>query len=81
MVHVAIRKQPAAMQDERRRQGVELRESGLTCDATAVQTGLTRNGVFGIGRRPAKRGLPAARAVRRLARVGSSRRGRRRLAA
>jgi len=57
MVHVDMRKPLAAAQEEGRRQVVGLREGGLTRDAIAVQTGLTRNGVFGICRRHAERGL------------------------
>ena len=50
-------KLPAAAQEERRRQVVGLRESGLTFAAIAAQTGLTGNGVSGICRRYAERGL------------------------
>lgn len=57
MVHVDMRELPAAAQKERRRQVVGLRESGLTYDAIAVQTGLTRNRLFRICRRHAERGL------------------------
>ena len=52
-----MRKLPAAAQEERRRQVVGLRESGLTFAAIAAQTGLTENGVSGICRRYAERGL------------------------
>ena len=41
MKHVDMRKLPAAAQEERRRQVVGLRESGLTYDAIAAQVGLT----------------------------------------
>ena len=57
MVHVDMRKLPAAAQEERRRQVVGLRESGLTFAAIAAQTGLTENGVSGICRRYAERGM------------------------
>jgi len=52
-----MRKLPAAAQEERRRQVVGLRESGLTYDAIAAQVGLTRTGVFDICRRVAEHGL------------------------
>lgn len=52
-----MRKLPAAAQEERRRQVVGLREGGLTFAAIAAQTGLTENGVSGICRRHAERGL------------------------
>jgi transposase len=48
---------PAAAQEERRRQVVGLRERGLTYEAIAAQTGLTRTGVFNICRRFAERGM------------------------
>src|SRR3954469_16155349 len=57
MKHVDMRKLPAAAQEERRRQVVGLRESGLTYDAIAAQVGLTRTGVFDICRRFAEQGL------------------------
>ncbi len=57
MDHVDMRKLPAAAQEERRRQAVGLRESGLTYDAIAAQVGLTRTGVFNICRRFAEQGL------------------------
>ena len=56
MKHVDMRKLPAAAQEERRRQVIGLRESGLTYDAIAVQVGLTRTGVFNICRRFADQG-------------------------
>ena len=52
-----MRKLPAAAQEERRRQVVGLRESGLTFVAIAAQAGLTENGVSGICRRYAERGM------------------------
>ena len=57
MKHVDMRKLPAAAQEERRRQVVGLRESGLTYEAIAAQVGLTRTGVFDICRRFAAQGL------------------------
>jgi transposase len=56
MKHVDMRKLPAAAQEERRRQVVGLRESGLTYEAIAAQVGLTRTGVFNICRRVAENG-------------------------
>ena len=52
-----MRKLPAAAQEERRRQVIGLRESGLTHAAIAAQVGLSENGVSGICRRYAERGL------------------------
>jgi transposase len=57
MKHVDMRKLPAAAQEERRRQVIGLRDSGLTYDAIAAQVGLTRTGVFDICRRFAEQGL------------------------
>jgi transposase len=57
MKHIDMRKLPAAAQEERRRQVIGLRESGLTYDAIAAQVGLTRTGVFDICRRFAEQGL------------------------
>ncbi len=51
-----MRKLPAAAQEERRRQVVGLRDSGLTYDAIAAQVGLSRTGVFNICRRFAEQG-------------------------
>jgi transposase len=51
-----MRKLSAAAQEERRRQVVGLRESGLTYEAIAAQVGLTRTGVFNICRRFAEQG-------------------------
>ncbi len=56
-----MRKLPAAAQEERRRQVVGLRESGLTYEAIAAQTGLTRTGVFNICRRFAAAGMAGLR--------------------
>ena len=83
MVHRDMGKLPAAAQEERRRQVVGLRESGLTYAAIAAQTGLTANGVSGICRRYAERGFVGLASGRRgparpLARGGCCRRGRKR---
>ncbi|EIM30949.1 transposase [Microvirga lotononidis] len=51
-----MRKLPAAAQEERRRQVIGLRESGLTYDAIAAQAGLTRTRVFDVCRRFAEQG-------------------------
>ena len=56
MKHIDMRKLPAAAQEERRRQVIGLRESGLTYEAIAAQVGLTRTGVFEICRRVAEKG-------------------------
>ena len=52
-----MRKLAAVAQEERQRQVVGLRESGLTFAAIAAQRGLTENGVSGICRRYAECGL------------------------
>src|SRR5215212_5396580 len=57
MKHIDMRKLSATAQEERRRQVVGLRESGLTYEAIAAQVGLTRTGVFNICRRFAEQGL------------------------
>ena len=44
-------------QEERRRQVIGLRESGLTYEAIGLQVGLTRNGVFDICKRFRERGM------------------------
>ena len=51
MKHVDMRSLPPAAQEERRRQVIGLRESGLTYEAIGLQVGLTRNGVFDICKR------------------------------
>jgi transposase len=56
MKHVDMRKLPAAAQEERRRQVIGLRRTGMAYDAIAAQVGLTRTGVFGICKRFAERG-------------------------
>jgi transposase len=63
-----MRKLPPAAQEERRRQVIGLRQSGLTYVAIAAQVGLTPTGVFDIGKRFAQRG-PAG--------LASGKRGRR----
>jgi transposase len=54
--HVDMLKLSAAAHEERRRQVVGLRESGLTYEAIAAQVGLTRTGVFNVRRRFAEQG-------------------------
>jgi transposase len=61
MKHIDMRKLPAAAQEERRRQVIGLRESGLTYAAIAAQTGLSQTGVFDICRRFAEHGLAGLR--------------------
>ncbi len=51
MTHVDMRKLAPAAQEERRRQAIGLGESGLTYEAIAVQTGLSKTGVFSICQR------------------------------
>ena len=51
MTHVDMRKLAPAAQEERRRQVIGLRESGLTYEAIAAQTGLSRTRVFNICQR------------------------------
>src|SRR5664279_6642249 len=51
MKHIDMRSLPAAAQEERRRQVIGLRESGLTHEAIARQVGLSRNGVSDICKR------------------------------
>lgn len=60
-----MRKLPAAAQEERRRQVIGLRRSGLTYEAIGQQVGLTRNGVFGICQRFAQAGMAGLRSGRR----------------
>lgn len=66
MDHVDMRKLPAAAQEERRRQVVGLRESGLSYEAIAAQAGLSRTGVFDICRRYAEHGLAGLQSGPRL---------------
>jgi transposase len=56
MKHVDMRKLPAAAQEERRRQVIGLRQSGLTYAAIAAQVGLSPTGVFNICQRFAHEG-------------------------
>src|SRR3712207_5233653 len=56
MKQVDMRKLPAAAQEERRRQVIELRQAGLTYGAIAAQVGLSPTGVFDICQRYAERG-------------------------
>ena len=51
MTHVDMRKLTPAAQEERRHQAIGLRESGLTYEAIAAQTGLSKTGVFNICQR------------------------------
>jgi transposase len=57
MTHVDMRKLAPAAQEERRRQVIGLRESGLTYGAIAAQTGLSKTGVFNICQRFAVAGM------------------------
>jgi hypothetical protein len=81
MKHVDMRKLPAAAQEERRRQVVGLRQSGLTYEAVAAQVSLTRTGVFNIYLPPRHRtgpggiGQPAARPGPRHGTVARARAG------
>ena len=56
MKHVAMRKLPAAAQEERRRQVIGLRQAGMTYEAIAAQVGLSATGVLNICHRYAERG-------------------------
>src|SRR3954463_3214708 len=56
MKHVDMRKLPAAAQEERRRQGIGLRQAGLTYEAIAAQVGLSPTGVLNICHRYSERG-------------------------
>jgi transposase len=56
MKHIDMRSLPSAAQEERRRQVIGLRESGLTHEAIALQVGLTRNGVSNICKRYLEQG-------------------------
>src|ERR1700748_2711943 len=51
MKHIDMQRLKAAAQEERRRQVVGLRESGLTYAAIGRQVGLSRNGVMDICKR------------------------------
>jgi transposase len=61
MDHIDMRKLPAAAQEERRRQVIGLRESGLTYAAIAAQTGLSQTGVFNICQRFSEHGMTGLR--------------------
>ncbi len=52
-----MRKLAPAAQEERRRQVIGLRESGLTYEAIAAQAGLSKTGVFNICQRFAAAGM------------------------
>jgi transposase len=65
MVHKDMRSLTPEAQEERRRQVIGLRESGLPYEAIARQVGLTRNGVFDICKRYAARGEAGLRTGRR----------------
>src|SRR5215210_5069812 len=56
MQHVDMRKLPAAAQEERRRQVIGLRQTGMTYAAIAEQVGLSRTGVFDVCQRFAAEG-------------------------
>ena len=57
MTHVDMRKLSPAAQEERRRQAIGRRESGLTYEAVAAQTGLSKTGVLTICQRFAVAGM------------------------
>jgi transposase len=65
MKHVDMRKLAPAAQEERRRQVIGLRESGLTYEAIAAQAGLSKTGVFNICQRFAAAGAAGLAAKRR----------------
>jgi transposase len=56
MKHVDMRKLPAAAPEDRRRQGIGLRQAGQTYDAIAAQAGLSPTGVVDICQRFAAHG-------------------------
>ena len=56
MKHVDMRKLAPAAQEERRRQVIGLRQSGVSYAAIAAQVGLSQTGVFDIGQRFDARG-------------------------
>jgi transposase len=60
-----MRKLAPAAQEERRRQVIGLRESGLTYEAIAAQAGLSKTGVFNICQRFAATGVAGLAAKRR----------------
>jgi hypothetical protein len=57
MEHRDMRSLTPEAQEERRRQVIGLRESGLTYEAIGLQVGLTRNGVFDICKRFRESGM------------------------
>ena len=57
MKHVDMRKLAPAAQEERRRQVIRLRQSGVSYAAIAAQVGLSQTGVFNICQRFAREGL------------------------
>src|SRR6201989_448344 len=61
MKHIDIRRLTPAAQEERRRQVVGLRESGLTYAAIGRQVGLSRNGVMDICKRYEIHGMAGLR--------------------
>jgi transposase len=65
MKHVDMRKLAPAAQEERRRQVIGLRESGLTYEAIAAQAGLSKTGVFNICQRFVAAGAAGLAAKRR----------------
>ena len=56
MKHVDMRKLAPAAQEERRRQVIGLRQSGVSYAAIAAQVGLSQTGVFDICQRFAAKG-------------------------
>jgi transposase len=61
MKHIDMRSLPAAAQEERRRQVIGLRESGMGLEAIARQVGLSRTGVFDICKRYRADGMAGLR--------------------
>ena len=70
MKHVDMRKLAPAAQEERRRQVIGLRQSGVSYAAIAAQVGLSQTGVFNICQRYrlASRPCAASRMAHRHAR-------------
>lgn len=73
MKHIDMRSLPPAAQEERRRQVIGLRESGMTHEAIARQVGLTRNGVSNICERFRERGKAGLQTGPRGPAVGTGR--------
>jgi transposase len=73
MKHIDMRCLPPAAQEERRRQVIGLRESGMTHEAIARQVGLTRNGVSNICKRYRERGKAGLQTGPRGPAVGTGR--------